>query len=397
MIPIADTGPLFDDHMGATRVGFQLTYSSLYHLARGGAVRLVVVRPSILIPRGILWLDVSKWQGEIDFVVMAAPDNGTGAAPHGLIMKCGQGTAKDPQFDRNRAESKKNGIPRGTYWFYDSRIPPKQQAALWWEWMKVDTWELMHFADYEENYGGAWGGWQNFKIFLQEFQRLSRLPSNRIGIYSAYYYWIAHSPTSTTELNYFVQFPFWEAWYTTNPANVVIPRPWTQQTLIAWQYGTMGPDGQTPRGHYFGCDSIEVDESNVNTANEATYRQLFGLDPLPPPTGGLMYGIATGNITIRTGPSISSHQYKVNGVGLYVLTGDKLESPEQRDGFWKLSKLTRAAPSDPPVVTFPTDAWCGAAYIQETDAPTLPDEVFTLAISKPGYVPQTVTVTLHPQ
>lgn len=115
-----------------------------------------------------------------------------------------------------------------------------------------------------------------------------------------------------------------------------------------------------------------------------------------------MYGIATGNITVRVGPGVSFAQYKHNGVGLYVVTGNKLESPDQQNGFWKLSKLTQV---DGTVLTFPTDpaggagAWCGAAYIQETDppGPSLPDDVFTLVISKPRYISQTVTVTLKPE
>lgn len=380
---------IFEDHMGSGDHSFRLNYPTLWHVSHdflSTAGRRLSVTPSIVIPRTILWLDVSKWQGEIDFVVMAE------AAPHGLIMKCGQGTARDPQFERNRVESRRVGLPRGTYWFYDSRIPPKQQAALWWEWIKVDTWELMHFADYEENYGGAYGGWQNFKIFLTEFQRLSRLPSSKIGIYTAYYYWISHSPASTTELNYFSQFALWEAWYTTNPANVLIPRPWTLLTLVAWQFGT------PPEGHKYGCDSIEIDQSNVNTENEETYRKLFGLDPLPPPGGTMKFGVATGNITIRTGPGIGFPQYTQNGVAMYVLNGDRLESPTQENGFWKLTKLIRLNGT---VVTFPADVsvWCGAAFITETPPPdpTLPDEVFTLAISKPGYIPQTITVTLKPQ
>lgn len=391
---------LFEDQMGAGNVGFRLNYPTLWHVSQdliSTRDRRLEVGPTIVIPRVVLWLDVSKWQGEIDFNMMVA----TGEVA-GLIAKCGQGTARDVQFVRTWSECKRVGIPRGSYWFYDSRIPPKVQAFWWWEWIKHDKGELMHFADYEENYGGDWGGWVNFKIFLKEFQMLSGLPSALIGIYTSYYYWIAHSPTSATELAFFAQFLLWLAWYTTVPANVLIPRPWFIQTLVSWQYGTNGPDGQTPRGRYFGAKSEEIDESNYN-GTQSQHNQQFGLgDTTPIPPGGTMYGIATGNITVRTGPAVSFPQYRVNGVGLYVMTGDKLESPEQKDGFWKLSKLTRAAVSDPPVVTFPTDAWCGAAFITETQPPpptsTLPDIPITIiAGDDVKYAKQTVQITLKPK
>lgn len=391
---------IFEDYMGSGDHGFHFNYPALFHLSRdliSTTGRRLNLAPQIVIPRVVLWLDVSKWQGEIDFDVMVA----TGEVS-GLIAKCGQGTARDIQFVRTWSECKRVGIPRGSYWFYDSRVPPKVQAYWWWEWIKHDKGELMHFADYEESYGGDWGGWQNFKIFLLEFQRLSNLPSARIGIYSAYYYWIAHSPTSATELAFFAQFQLWLAWYTANPANVLIPRPWVQLTLVAWQYGTNGPDGQTPRGHYFGAESEEIDESNYN-GTKSQHNQQFGLDDtIPPPGDTMRYGIATGNITIRTGPSVSFPQYRVNGVGLYVMTGDRVESPEQRDGFWKLSKLTRGAPSDPPVVTFPTDAWCGAAFITETTPPPptapLPEIPITFVAGDDVlYVKQTVNIILKPK
>lgn len=397
---------LFEDTMGSGDHGFHFNYPTLFHLSRdliSISGRRLELTPAIVIPRVVLWLDTSKWQGEIDFDKMAA----TGEVA-GLIAKCGQGTARDVQFVLTWTECKRVGIPRSSYWFWDSRVPPKVQAFWWWEWIKHDKGELMHFADYEESYGGPWGGWQNFKIFIQEFQRLSGLPSSRIGIYSAYYYWIAHSPTSATELAFFAQFQLWLAWYTTNPANVLIPRPWILLTLVAWQYGTNGPDGRTPRGHYFGADSFEIDESNYN-GTKSQHNQQFGLgdtEPIPPPNGGTMYGNATGNITLRTGPAVSFAQYKIGGVGVFVLTGDRLESPEQRDGFWKLSKLTRAA--DGTVLTFPTDpaggtgAWCGAAFIDEVDPPpptsTLPDIPVTfIAGDDVTYIKQTVQITLKPK
>lgn len=248
-----------DRPMRAGDVRFKLTWSSLWHLWLGGT-RLVIDK-TITILRVVLLLDVSKWQGVIDFVKMKA------AGMHGVIIKCGQ-ILKDPQFDNSWLRAKQAGIPRGTYWFFDSRQHPLKQAADWWNWIKADKGELMHFADYEENYAGTYKGWKNFKIFLQEFQRLSSLPSSKIGIYTGYYYWIANSPTTLVELNWFAQFPLWLAWYTSNPANVLIPKPWT--ALILWQYGTPA------NGEKYGAESIEIDENNFN-GDALAYKTRFAL------------------------------------------------------------------------------------------------------------------------
>jgi len=351
MIPRSEM--VFDDQMGAGRTRFQLNYSTIWHLARGGGVRLAF-RAGILIWRVILWLDVSKWQGAINFVQMLA------SGVHGVIIKCGQGSAKDPNFDTNWLGAKTAGIPRGSYWFYDSRIPPKEQAYNWWQWIKNDKGELMHFADYEEYYGGAWGGWRNFKVFLTEFQRLSNLPDSRIGIYTGYYYWIAHSPTTTAELAYFLRFTLWLAWYTDNPSEVVIPRPWTNALLIAWQYGTPA------NGHLRGCQSLDVDENNGNFENMEAYQERFGLNDTipPPPNGDTMYGTATGSITIRTGPGTT---YPIVTTGTnYVLSGDKVWADTEQNGFWKLTRIQRAG-VDVPLAPV---AWCGTLYIhQETPPP----------------------------
>lgn len=255
---------------------FRLTLSSLYHLWIGGT-RLHIGK-AITIPRTVLILDVSKWQGEIDFVKMKAE------GVDGVIIKCGQGTTKDPRFDENWRKAKAAGLLRGTYYFFDSRFNPTFQAYWWNEWTKHDRGELVHAADYEESYGGGWGGWRNLKAMIIEFQRLSRLTNEWIVVYSSYYYWIANSPTNESDLAWFGQYALWEAWYTTNPANVIIPRPWdnTPAKFWAWQYGTNGVDGQTPNGIKYGCQSIEVDENNPN-CTETEYHDRYGGEVTPPP------------------------------------------------------------------------------------------------------------------
>lgn len=290
--------------MNAGNIRFKLTWSSLWHILWLGGTRLQATA-EITIERVVLVLDVSKWQGDINFVKMAAE------GVMGVIIKCGQALARDPMFLVNWAKSKAVQLPRGSYWFYDSTVAPKVQAAKWWESIKLDKGELKCWLDLEENYGGPYAGWKNWKIFLQEFMLLSGLKPDDIGIYTGYYYWIANSPTNLADLNWFGQFWLWLAWYTTNPANVLIPKPWTQAKLLFWQYGTMGPDGKTPNGERYGVQSIEVDENNFN-GDGTLYKELFGLDvvvtpPPEPPTGEIMqYRVVwEKGANERTGPSTS--------------------------------------------------------------------------------------------
>lgn len=265
--------------MKAGKIRFKLTWSSLWHLWHGGT--RFVLEKTISILRVVLVLDVSKYQGLISFGKMGL------AGVMGVIIKCGQGMALDPFFLTSWAKAKAAGMPRGTYWFYDSRVDPEEQAKKWANMISIDAGELYHWLDLEENYNGPYKGWKNWKIFLQEFMQLSKLPASKIGIYTGYYYWIANSPTTVADLNWFAQFWLWLAWYTTNPANVIIPKPWTK--LMLWQYGTMGVDGKTANGEKYGVESLEVDENNFN-GDEDEYRKFFGLSGVvtPPPNGGAM-------------------------------------------------------------------------------------------------------------
>lgn len=337
--------------MNAGNIRFRLTLSSLLHLWRGGT-RLTLAA-GITILRLILLLDVSKYQGLINFIIMLQQ------GVDGVIVKCGQGMAQDPYFLTNFLRAKNAGMPRGSYWFYDSRVDPKVQAANWWNWIKADPGELMHFLDLEESYGGDYRGWKNWKVFLLEFMRLSRWPASKIGIYTGYFYWIANSPVVTADLNWFAQFDLWLAWYTTNPANVLIPKPWTK--LILWQYGTNGVDGKTPNGERYGAESLEIDENQFNGDEEA-YRHYFGLGqvsqpetPQPATGGAMITGTVKSTLNIRLGKG---------GVvtGEYLYANDTIEASEHDYQWLHLSKITHAGIS---VDVSANNWWASAGSTQQ--------------------------------
>ena len=75
------------------------------------------------------------------------------------IIRAGQNLWPDRDFKLNWREAKLAGLPRGSYWFYDSRVDPKKQAELWISLFNGDFGELPLFADFEDNYGGSFKGW----------------------------------------------------------------------------------------------------------------------------------------------------------------------------------------------------------------------------------------------
>ena len=117
--------------MNAGNYPFKLTRSSLWHLLWLGGTRMRLA-VGIAIIRVVLVLDVSKYQGVIDFLKMF--DEGV----KGVIIKCGQGYILDPFFLMNWAKAKSAGVPRGSYWFYDSRVDLREQARKWANWIALD-------------------------------------------------------------------------------------------------------------------------------------------------------------------------------------------------------------------------------------------------------------------
>jgi len=243
----------------------------------------------------VIFPDVSFYQKIIDFIKMKA------AGAMGVIIRAGQNSWVDAFWFENWSKARVAGLPRGSYWFYDSRKPPKEQAQIWASLLMDDDGEMEHAFDLEENYGGAYTGWQYWYDFLVEFQRLTGLPDDRIAIYTGYYYWLEHGPNPVTEAasnQWFGRFSLWIAWYTDNPANVRIPKPWT--SARHWQKGTLAV------GAKFGVQTAEIDMNNANMTT-AQFIQKYGGDSetggdAPTKVGTIIYAFG---LNFRTGPATS--------------------------------------------------------------------------------------------
>ena len=183
-----------------------------------------------------------------------------------VIIRAGQNSWPDPDFAQNWKMAKQAGLPRGSYWFYDSRTDPAQQASLWISNMKGDLGELPLWADFEENYGGPFAGWNNWVIFLNTVRSLA--PDHEIGIYTNYYYWRERVPVNAR--GQFSTYPLWIANY--NPGAPLIPEPWT--TWMFHQFTDQGP------GVAFGAESNRIDLNYFN-GDLAAFRARFDLSETP--------------------------------------------------------------------------------------------------------------------
>jgi lysozyme len=219
--------------------------------------------------------DVSFYQDDnltpqgIDFRVMAAKSEG-------VIIRAGQNTWIDPDFQYNWRAAKDAGLQRGAYWFYDSRTDPLVQAGLFVNLFNLDPPEWGLWCDIEEAYKGAYGGEANYKKFTAEVDRLF---GGVTGVYTGNWWWAVHDMRDDA---FWAKYPLWVAQYIGSAQYVTLPRPW--KSAVLWQFTSSG-DGMS-----YGVESKEID---LNYTSRAFY-DLFG-GATPPPTGEDMYYLELSN------------------------------------------------------------------------------------------------------
>jgi len=299
--------------------------------------------------------DVSFYQDDpqtpqgIDFVKMRQAGAGY------IIIRAGQNLWSDRDFKANWRESKAAGMPRGSYWFYDSRVDPKKQADLWVSLFEGDYGELPLWCDFEDNYGGAFKGWKNWYNFMERLKAL--LPSGKeIGVYTAYYYWLENmAGVPAASVNYFKEYPLWIANYGTNTP--LVPKPWTATEWTLWQFTDNGD------GPIYGVESGNIDLNYFN-GDLAALQKRFGLtdipipDPDPTPVSK-KFRVTVPSLKVRSSASLIAPQ-----VGSILLNEIVEETDANADRTWlKIRKLDDSL-----------SGWSFAAYLQRvTD--TNPDPI----------------------
>lgn len=272
-----------------------------------------------------------------------------------VIIRAGQNNWPDSDFEDNWRNAKQAGLPRGSYWFYDSRADPRQQAELWFRLLDGDLGELPLFADFEEAYQGPYTGWTHWKVFLDRIKAL--VGRKEVGIYTAFYYWQRNAPnpvTQAAELEYFHRYPLWIANYGVTAPQV--PKPWGTNEWLFWQFTASGD------GLYYGVESLEIDLNYFNGDAQA-FAQRFNVpvpeDPVPPddPIGD-RYRVTAGTLYVREGPGTN---YRSIG---NLVRGDIVEVLDVNPGggWYRVRRLTDGL-----------TGWSSAAYLEKvTSTPPPP-------------------------
>ncbi len=267
-----------------------------------------------------------------------------------VIIRSGQNVWIDSDFRNNWTGAKAVGLPRGSYWFYDSRANPTEQADLWYSAFDGDLGDLPLFADFEEAYGGAYTGWRHWKTFLERIK--SRVGNHEIGIYTAYYYWVSRAPNATTDaanLAYFKQYPLWVANY--GVSTPLVPKPWDTNGWTFWQFTDSGD------GDLYGVESSRIDLNYFN-GDQTAFNTRFKLGtPPPPPPGPVWYKVTASALNVRSGAGTT---FGVVG----VLKQDEVVKglAISADGAW--AKIRREPDG--------LEGWSSRQYLIVTSAPPPP-------------------------
>jgi lysozyme len=201
----------------------------------------------------ILGIDVSKWDGNWD----AAKARQAGATF--AFIKASQATFTDPQFLVNWQKAKDAGLLRGAYHYLDYTKSGSDQANYFADLLKNDPGELPPVVDYElrrtdNNPSAALGFLRDCLDQLIKRSELYKDTNNkRPMIYTGPGFWTEYG--DLTKSDYWIQFPLWNAHWTTSAAPIV-PLPWTMWQF--WQFTSKGP------GEAFGSESLTMDMNRFN-------------------------------------------------------------------------------------------------------------------------------------
>jgi len=210
--------------------------------------------------------DISTYQdstvifGNVDFHKMR--DYGASF----VIIKAGQGDWMDQDFPVSWTNAK-GVLPRASYWYYDNRYDPKEQAQLYWNIIRDDP-EGICWLDLEDRQSGSYAGWRKWYDFIVEFQRLL---GREIGIYTGFYYWVERMAYATeAQIEYWKQFKLWLASYPENPfepdyENILIPPPWDKYEILQ--------SGTPAIGLAAGVESKDID---YDLMTDTAFEQMFG-------------------------------------------------------------------------------------------------------------------------
>ena len=169
-------------------------------------------------------IDVSKWQSRVDWERIKKMKVGDIQITF-AFMKATEGSwMKDPEFDRNWENAKRNGLTRGAYHFFWPSVSVKDQAFNFIKTVTLKSGDLPPVIDVEETKGMTKAQIQkNTKEFLNIIEKHYKvkpiLYTNR-DFYKNYFsenedfknyrFWIAHYHVSDLEMPGDAKWHFWQ-------------------------------------------------------------------------------------------------------------------------------------------------------------------------------------------
>lgn len=222
-------------------------------------------------------LDISHWQGEIDWNVFMQSD------AEGCIIRAGSCNAitgipyTDYRYEQNMTAVDSFTEIIGTYWYWRPSHDPIEQADYYADLLKFKPWNLAPVADVEVQ--------ENVNILtlqarLKKFvDRLEYRTGRKPMIYTRTTFWNPYVGNPSWASNY----DLWIARYNsaiTGPWDDGWGKPYSWNDWIFWQYSADGNN----MGHIYGIgsDDVDIDYFNGTVDELREYAGLGELEPQPP-------------------------------------------------------------------------------------------------------------------
>lgn len=218
------------------------TLESRYGAGQVTAMRVEFTPPIVTIPvpvplpigKGALGIDVSRWQGEVNWDAMAA----AGVRFAGIRATMGE-TGVDVQFARNWREAKRVGVARMAYHYFVNGQSGFRQLVNFLKSLNGDIGEMPPVCDVEPTAGQVIADkTANTKEILDWLTECKEVTTQNPMIYTNLWAWNSCTDRPAWASNY----KLWLAQYTTALAPVISP-PWKECQI--WQYSNAGNIGGT--------------------------------------------------------------------------------------------------------------------------------------------------------
>ncbi len=262
-----------------------------------------VPMPSDAATTKIYGIDVSKWQGTIDWAKVKA------AGVKFAIIRIGTTQGKDGKFEKNYTDAKAQGIDVGVYFYTYSKTQAANaaDAQTVLNWLNGRKLEYPVYFDLEDN--SLLSGYTNADRtnFCIAFNTVIENAGYYAGVYTGYYWLNNYVNASTLRSRY----PIWMARY----LNSGTDSQDYSNLCGMWQYSSKGSVNGI---------SGNVD-MNVCYTDYPTYIKSHGLSgytssPTEPPKTGY-YSVTATSLNIRASATASSDSYGTvpNGTELAVV------------------------------------------------------------------------------